>query len=290
MRALVPAVAIALTLPVPSSAQFEDWTEPFAPVEIAPGLVYVGSAGLGAFLFTSDEGHVLLDAPMAENVDLVLGNIRSAGYDPRDIRIHLASHAHYDHVGGFAGVQAATGGALWISERDEPFVSSGTDFGFDSDGYPPAAVARTFADGEEIRLGEMRLTAHVTPGHTPGCTTWAGVVEIDGTEHTFVVACSVSVLGMYTLLGPDATYPGHGADYCRSLRRLRSLDPTIFLAGHGSFFGLRSKAAAARAGDPLAFVERQRYALWLDQAEAGVEVALADEGHVGGCAALLGGG
>lgn len=286
MRALI--IVALLSVPGAAAAQFEDWTDPFAPVEIAPGLTYVGSAGLGAFLFTSDEGHVLIDAPMAENVDLLLTNIRAAGFDPTDIRIHLASHAHYDHVGGFAGLLVATGGDLWLAEADAPFVTSGVDFGFESEGYPAAVPAQTFTDGYEVVLGDIRLTAHVTAGHTPGCTTWSGTVRIEEEEHAFVIACSVSVLPTYRLVGPDPTYEGHGEDYCRSIERLRSLSPSIFLAGHGSFFDLGRKAAAARIGDPRAFVETDLYGRWLDRAEQALEEALSAQGHTGGCAALTG--
>lgn len=280
----------SLALPAPAHAQFEDWTEPFAPVLIAPGLHYVGSAGLGAFLFTSADGHVLVDAPMAANVDLVLDNIRTAGFDPTDIRLHLASHAHYDHVGGLAGLMAATGGELWLSERDASFVSRGEDFGFDSEGYPPVTPSRTFADGEIVDAGEIRLTAHVTAGHTPGCTSWSGSLEIEGEARTFVIACSLSVLSMYRIAGPDPTYPDHGADYCRSVRSLRALDPQIFLAGHGSFFDLERRAAEARSGNPLAFVDSTGFTEWLDAAEVAIEDALVEQGHAGGCAALLGPG
>lgn len=279
-----------LVVPMHASAQFEDWTDPFDPVRIAPGLHYVGSAGLGAFLFTSEDGHVLVDAPMAENVDLVLDNIRRAGFDPADIRVHVASHAHYDHVGGLAGILNVTGGELRLSEGDAPFVARGEDFGFDSEGYPAARSSRTLTDGDVVEVGGIRLTAHVTAGHTPGCTSWSGEVVIEGESVGFVIACSLSVLPTYRIVGAEATYPGHGADYCRSVRTLRSLKPGIFLAGHGSFFDLERKAADARAGNAFAFVDPTGYGRWLDRAESAIETALMEQGHTGGCEALIGQG
>jgi metallo-beta-lactamase class B len=113
-------------------------------------------------------------------------------------------------------------------------------------------------------------------------------VTIEGAASSWLVVCSLSVLPAYRLVGPDATYPGHGADYCRSLAHLETLDPDIFLAGHGDFFGLTEKRAAQRAGDARAFVDPTRYRDYLARSSSAVEQALGAQGHVGGCATLVG--
>jgi metallo-beta-lactamase class B len=278
----------ALAAPLPTTAQPAPWTEPQEPFQIADGLYYVGSAGLAALLFTSDEGHVLLDAPLEDNVTLVLANIRALGFDPADIRVHIASHAHFDHVGGLAALARATGGEVLISEPDAPSVRAGDDFGLDTDGYPPVVPTRLLRHLDTVRVGDVALTAHLTPGHTPGCTSWSGTVELGGEALDFVVACSLSVLPDYRIVGPDPTYPGQGADYCRALERLDALTPDIFLAAHAEFFEMQEKLQARRAGDPRAFVEDDLYRSWLAEAREGVERALAAQGHTGGCAALTG--
>jgi metallo-beta-lactamase class B len=287
-----PAVAalasVALAAPAPAAAQ-SDWTEPMEPFQIGEGLHYVGTAGLAAYLFTSDEGHILIDVPLDENVERVVANIRALGFDPADVRIQLASHAHFDHVGGIARMQEITGAELVLSEADARFVAEGRDFGLPGlDGYPPARAGRTLRHLETVTLGHWRLTAHVTPGHTAGCTSWSGDVVIAGRSYRFVSVCSLSVLGSYRIVGPDPTYEGQGRDYCRSLAHLRTLDPEVFIAPHGSFYGLEEKLAARRAGDALAFVERERYVAYLANAERAIERALAEQGHSGGCAALVG--
>jgi len=137
-----------------------------------------------------------------------------------------------------------------------------------------------------VTLGPWRLTAHVTPGHTAGCTSWSGDVVIEGRSYGFVSVCSLSVLGSYRLVGSEPTYPGQGRDYCRSVAHLRTLDPEVFLAPHGSFYGLDEKLAARRAGDALAFVEKERYARYLDNAQGSIERTLSEQGHTGGCAAF----
>jgi metallo-beta-lactamase class B len=282
------ALTAVLAVSAPADAQ-SDWTEPRQPFEIGEGLYYVGTAGLAAYLFTSEQGHILIDAPLDENVERVVANIRSLGFDPADVQIQLASHAHFDHVGGLARLGEVTGAELVLSEADARYVSEGRDFGLPGlDGYPPARVDRTIGHLGTVSLGPWLLTAHLTPGHTAGCTSWSGDVTIEARSYRFVSVCSLSVLGSYRLVGSDATYDGQGRDYCASLAHLRTLEPEVFLGPHGSFFGLDEKLAARGAGDTLAFVERARYAAYLDAAESSIERALADGGHRGGCASLLG--
>lgn len=291
-------VALALlvsVLPVGSAAfaaaqEFpESWTRPADAVRIADNLFYVGSQGLGAFLLTSSEGHILVDAPFEENVPGILDNIRSLGFDPGDVRILLHSHAHMDHVGGLAAMQEATGAELLINQADAVFVEAGQNFGLPDDvpGYRPARVARSVEHREVVRLGEISLTAHLTPGHTPGCTTWTGTASIEGDPFDFAILCSLTVLEDYRIVGPDATYPGQGEDFCRSLSHLRTLDTDLFLAPHAAWFGLWEKHAAREEGNALAFVDPERYRTYLDVAEVRLERALADQGHEGGCDALL---
>jgi metallo-beta-lactamase class B len=232
-------------------------------------------------------GHILIDVPLDENVERVAANIRSRVFDPAEIRIQLASHAHYDHVGGIARMQAITGAELVLSEADARSVGEGRDFGLPGlAGYPPARADRTIGHLETVSLGPWQLTAHLTPGHTPGCTSWGGDLVVEGRSYRLVSVCSLSVLGSYRIVGPDATYRGQSLDFCTIIAHLRTLDPEAFIAPHGSFFGLHEKLEARQAGDALAFVEGERYARYLDNAQRSIERALAEQGHTGGCAAL----
>ena len=265
------AVVLSCALAAPVAAQGPaSWREAIEPVRIADQLYYVGSAGLGAFLLTSDEGHVLIDGPLEENVALVLDNVRALGFDPYDVRVLLATHAHADHVGGLAGLEEATGGRLLASEGDAPFLESGRNFAFDGATYPPVEVSGTLTHLEPVRVGPLELVPHVTPGHTPGCTSWSGRVTIEGEPHTFLILCSLSALSDYRLGGEDPTYRGQAQDFCQSVAHLRTLDPDIFLANHQEFFGLADKAEARRAGDVRAgaavvFVEGEQGAAVFDR-------------------------
>jgi metallo-beta-lactamase class B len=266
------------------------WTDSIEPFQVAERLYYVGSADLAAYLVTSEAGHILIDAPLEENVELVLGNIEKLGFDPEDVEVQLASHGHFDHTGGIASMLEATGAELVLSAQDTALVGNGGkgDFFFaDRLGYRPAKAARTTSHLETVTVGANTLTAHLTPGHTRGCTSWSGTVTIGGDALTFVSICSLTVLDGYQLVGEATSYPGIARDFCASVEHLRSLSPDIFLASHGSFIGLAAKAERLRAGDRRAFVDPEGYRAYLDRAAQRIEAALEEQGHRGGCASIL---
>lgn len=296
----VAILSLLLCLATPAAAQEEsrpeefrppaEWTTPIEPFRIADGLHHVGSAELTAFLLTGEEGHVLIDAPMQENVELVLDNIRQLGFDPGDVQIQLASHGHFDHTGGIASLLAETGAELVLSGPAATLVGDGgrNDFFLgDAVPYAPARADRTLGHLDTVTLGSVELTAHLTPGHTRGCTSWSGEVTIAGEELSFVSICSLTVLPGYRLVGEGASYPGIAEDFCRSVEHLRSLEPDIFLASHASFMHLRDKREALAAGDARAFVDPEGYRRYLDRAAERIEGTLEEQGHVGGCETLL---
>jgi metallo-beta-lactamase class B len=294
---LAATIAIAARqTPVPTldlSARPANWTEAIEPFAIADGVYWVGSADLSSYLFTSSAGHILIDAPLEENVDLVLRNVERLGFEARDIEVLIASHGHYDHTGGMASMLERTGAQLLLSPEEAKLVGAGGKGDFflgDRAAYRPAKVARTLVDGETVRVGDRALTAHFTPGHTKGCTSWSGTVKIAGKDATFVSICSLTVLPGYVLAGDRPSYPGIARDYCASEAHLRSLSPEVFLASHGSFIGLADKVKKLQAGDARAFVDPAGYTAYLDRSKAQIEKTLADQGVAGGCAAVSSGG
>jgi metallo-beta-lactamase class B len=268
-----------------------EWTQAIEPFQIAGPLYYVGTADLASYLFATPAGHVLIDVPLDENAPLVLDNIRKLGFDPADVEIQLASHGHFDHVGGIATALRTTGARLLLSEHDAELVGNGGKGDFflgDTSPYPAAKAARILRHGERVRLGGVTLTAHLTPGHTRGCTTWSATLEEDGETLEMVSVCSLSVLPGYRLAGAEPSYPGIARDYCTSVETLRSLRPDVFLGAHGSFFGLLEKIERQRAGDRRAFVDPDRYRRWVERAAERIEETLREQGVAGGCAGVLG--
>jgi metallo-beta-lactamase class B len=267
-----------------------NWTQAIEPFAIADGLYWVGSADLSSYLITGDAGHILIDAPLEENVELVLANVRKLGFDPRDIHILLASHGHFDHTGGMATMIERTGAKLVLSAEEATLVGAGGKGDFflgDRAPYRPARAARTVAHLETVRLGSLELTAHLTPGHTKGCTSWSGKTRIGGEDLAFVSICSLSVLPGYRLAGDAPSYPGIARDYCSSVAHLRALTPDLFLGAHGSFFGLAAKLEARASGNARAFVDPAGYRRYLEQAQEKIEATLLEQGLTGGCAAVL---
>src|SRR5215208_5460132 len=176
------------------------------PFRIAGNFYYVGANDIASFLVTGPNGHVLIDGGYPGTPPLIMKSIAELGFNIRDVKVLLNSESHYDHAGGLAELQKASGAKLWASEPSAPIIEAGGD---DPSNilpirflvwtrlirYPPARVDHRFKDGDTIRLGAIALTAHITPGHTRGCTSWSFPVR-DGDRVLHVVsACSLIVMG-----------------------------------------------------------------------------------------------
>ncbi len=253
---------------------------PDEPFRIAGDLYYVGGAGVTSFLLTGPEGHVLIDGGYPETAPAIMASIASLGFDIHDVKVLLNSHAHSDHAGGLRTLQEASGAELWISEGDADVIAAGGArdrtlvpqryLGFLGLGrFPAPRIDHRFEDGATIRLGPIELTAHVTAGHTPGCTSWSFPVRDGDRELLAVDICSLTLLPFVSLVEPE-TYPGIRSDFERSFHTLRSLPADIFLASHSSWFGLeRKRLERADAEDPAEpFIDPGGYRSFIDRAEA----------------------
>ncbi len=158
---------------------FPSWYAAVEPYQIIgsgkKGLYFVGTEGLGMYFIPTDAGHIVIDGGMPGEGQYVADAIRELGFDPKDVKILLNSHAHLDHSGGLAELKALTGAKLVASEGDRSALEGGFYLGSEDDSAmnaPPVEVDRIIADGEQLKLGDVTLTAHITPGHSRGCTTW----------------------------------------------------------------------------------------------------------------------
>src|SRR3984885_5695532 len=154
-----------------------DWVNPFPPHRVMGNIYYVGSEGLASYLITTPEGNILINSSLEASVPLIQASVEKLGFKFSDTKILLISHAHYDHDAGSAAVKKLTGAQYMMMDADVPVVESGgtTDFQYGKtpgNQYPPAKVDRVLHDGDQVKLGNAVLTAHKTPGHTKGCTTW----------------------------------------------------------------------------------------------------------------------
>lgn len=234
-------------------------------------MYFVGSKGLGIYLVVTPAGNILINAGLEGSVPLIQRSVQTLGFKFSDIKILLISHAHFDHDAGAADVIRMTGAKYVVMDADVPVVESGgkADFFYgDRPGglYPVAKVDRVLHDGDRVELGGTVLTAHLTPGHTKGCTTWTMAAEEGGRKYNVVVVGSPNVNEGYKLVN-NARYPQIAEDYERMFLVLKSLPCDIFLGAHGNYYGLEAKYPKLRKGGPNPFIDPQGYKRYVDERE-----------------------
>lgn len=246
-----------------------DWTEPFPAFRIAGNLYYVGSKGLASYLITTPKGNILINSDLEANVPMIKASIEKLGFKFSDTKILLISHAHFDHDAGSALIKEATGATYMVMDRDVPVVESGgkDDFQYGATShYTPVKVDRVLHDGSKVELGGTVLTAHLTPGHTKGCTTWTMKVTDGGKTYNVVIIGSPNVNAGYKLVH-NAAYPQIATDYERTWRVLKALPCDIFLGAHGDYFGLLEKYPRFKEGNPNPFIDPEGYKKYVAQKE-----------------------
>jgi metallo-beta-lactamase class B len=240
------------------------WNQPMAPFHIIGNIFYVGTAGTSAFLISTPQGLILTDGGLPESAEQIEANIRALGFDIRNVKIMLNSHAHFDHAGALAKIKRDSGARMIASEADKPFLEKGLiSFGPSvADPFPPVTVDRTVKDGDTVVLGGVTLTAHLTPGHTPGCTSWTMPIAEGNENHNVIFFCSITGGGNPLL--DNKAYPAIARDYKATFAKLKTMDADIFLAPHGEQFGLAKKLAAMKAnvgaaGAPNPFIDSNEF-------------------------------
>lgn len=253
------------------------WNKPAAPFHIIGNVYYVGTAGISVYLIETRKGVIVIDGALPESVPQVENNIKALGFNLKDIKILLAGHAHFDHAGGLAALKRDSGARLFASLADKPVLETGTiDYGpckyvpFD-----PVKVDHVVKDGDKISFGGVTLTAHATPGHTRGCTSWTMPVSENGKKHTIMFACSLTT-GGNPLIGNTA-YPNIVSDFRHSLAWLKSYKADILLTQHPYNADELGKAARVKAGASNPFVNPGDLRRYVEAAERDFDAELAKE-------------
>lgn len=261
---------------------FDAWRAPVPPQHLLANIYYVGSIGVSSYLFTTPEGHILLDTGFDDTVPLIQKSVEQLGFKLSDIKIILSSHAHIDHVGGHALMKKLTGARVVASAADARTLESGGADDYiqwpkDSVAYAPVKVDRIVADGERVTLGGVTLTAHLTPGHTRGATTWTMDATDEGQVRHVVFFSSASINAGTRLVG-NPLFPEFVAEFEKTFATLKALPCDIFFAPHGGQFAMAEKFARLDRGEKTnPFVDPAGWKKLLAGAERAFRDQLAQE-------------
>jgi metallo-beta-lactamase class B len=229
-----------------------DWHREFPAFKIAGNLYYVGTGDLAVYLINTPQGNILINSDFVQDVPLIKKSIDQLGFHYTDTKIVLISHAHGDHDEATGLIKKETGAKLMVMDADVPEEES------TAPGRPGAHVDRVLHDRDTVELGGSKLVAHLTPGHTKGCTTWT-MQERDGARTLNVVIIgSPNVNPGYILVG-NKKYPQIAEDYVKTFSVLESLPCDVFLGAHGAYFGMKAKYEKMKAGATNPFIDPDGY-------------------------------
>jgi metallo-beta-lactamase class B len=258
MRILLSLLAGAVALFAQGNA---DWHAAFPAFKVAGNLYYVGTADLAVYLINTPQGNILINSDFEEDVPTIKKSIEQLGFKYGDTKIILISHAHGDHDAATGIIKKDTGAKLMIMDADVAEEQS------TAKGRPGAKVDRILHDGDTVELGGSKLVAHLTPGHTKGCTTWTMQVRDGARTLNAVIVGSPNVNPGYILVG-NKDYPGIADDYVKTFAVLKSLPCDLFLGAHGAYFGLKAKYEKMKAGDANAFIDPDGYKAYVAERDS----------------------
>jgi metallo-beta-lactamase class B len=233
-------------------------------------LHYVGTVTLNSFLVTTPQGHILINTNFEETVPLLRASVEKLGFKMTDIKIILGSHAHGDHMQGDAMVKELTGGATVMAmEQDVAALKA-----MKAPSGKPHPIDRVLKDGEQVSLGGATLTAHLTPGHTRGCTTWTMRIPDGGRTYDVLIACA-GLQGDARLVN-NKNYPEIADDFARSIKTYKTLPADVFLGAHSWFFDLGGKYKKVGSA-PNPYLDAAGYKAWVGNMEKNYNALIAEQ-------------
>jgi metallo-beta-lactamase class B len=248
----------------------DDMTTVFPPHKIIGNIYYVGTKSLGVFLITTPQGHILINSTYERNVPLIQKSVEQLGFKFSDIKILLGSHAHGDHQEGDAAVKQLTGAQVMALAEDVPALRAMTP------GGKPHPIDKVLQDGESVSLGGTTLVAHLTAGHSRGCTTWTLKAQEGGKDYDVVIIGSFGTNPGFKLVN-NAEVPGIADEFNRTFKVARTLHADVPLGSHPSMYNLEEKYKKLAAGGPNPFIDPAGYTREVDVAEAMFRAVLAEQ-------------
>jgi metallo-beta-lactamase class B len=262
-----------------------EWNGDREPFRVFGNTYSVGVSGLSSVLVTSKDGHILIDGALPQSAPLIDAHIRALGFRTEDVKLILNSHAHFDHAGGIRALQRASGATVAASARgaealerggpvpDDPQAGLGAVMAF-----PPVKSVSVVKDGETLRVGPLAVTAHLTPGHTPGSTTWTWR-SCDGDRCLDVVyADSITPVAApgFRYTG-DASHPSIVESFRHSIATIAGLPCDVLLSTHPGSVGFDEKRARQLKGEADAFVDAKACRAYAENGARALDARIAQE-------------
>ncbi|RZV02530.1 MULTISPECIES: SPR family subclass B3 metallo-beta-lactamase [Serratia] len=262
----------------PPYTLFEQWAQPVTPFQMFPHVYYVGTRNLSSVLLSTPEGLILIDAALDASAPTIKAHIEALGFDIKDLRYILNSHARLDQAGGIARLKTWSGAKVVASAANAEQLALGgkQDFALgDALSFPPVKADIIVGEGDSITLGGLTLTALMTPGHLPGATSWLTTLRQGEQNYRLVYADSLATPDYYLI--DNKNYPDLVQDIRGSFARLAEQQADIFIANKGTRFDLENKMVRLRAGDLDAFVDRQGLQHYVKESQKVFEAQLAKQ-------------
>jgi metallo-beta-lactamase class B len=240
-----------------------DQTTAFTPHRIIGNIYYVGTKTLSSFLVVTPEGNILIDTTYERNAPVIEKSVADLGFKFSDVKVVLGNHAHGDHQEGDALVKEKTGAQVMAMAEDVPALQAMKPGGKE---HP---IDRVLHDGDKVTLGGTTLVAHLTAGHTRGCTTWTTTAQENGKTYNVMFGCS--------LRSPAVISPEVAAEFDRTFKLVRALPCDVQLGDHGAQYGMQEKFAKLKEGAPNPFIDPATCTLEADVQEAMYNATLAEQ-------------
>ncbi|MBT8147644.1 MAG: subclass B3 metallo-beta-lactamase [Gammaproteobacteria bacterium] len=268
LAAITLALLLSLTA-FSAQAQREAWTTPLPGFQVIDNLYGVGTYDLSVFLITSDEGHILINTGLEDSTRLIRANIESLGYRLEDVKILLQMQAHWDHTAALAEIKEITGAQMWTTAKDARILEDGgfSDPHFGGrQSFIPVSVDKIIREGDMIELGDIRLQVYEHPGHTEGSSSYSMTVNENGRDYKVLIA-NMGTINPGKQLVVDPTYPGVSEDFASTYRNQKAMEVDVWVAAHGSQYGLHDKYQPGQAYDPDTFVDPDGFVMAVERLE-----------------------
>ncbi|WP_312267724.1 HARLDQ motif MBL-fold protein [Pseudescherichia sp.] len=256
----------------PPYSLFTSWGKPVKPFRITDNVWYVGMENLSSVLITTPQGHILIDGALDENALQIKRNIEALGFNMRDVRLILNSHARLDQAGGIAKLKSWSGAKLVASQPNADQMARGgkDDFALgDALTFPAVKTDKIVYNNTILKLGNVSIKTLLTPGHLPGSTSWLFSLP-NGKK--MIYADSLATPGYY--LVDNKNYPAIIDDMHQSFKTLALQHVDIFIANKGERFNLLDKKAELDAGDNNAFIDTAGLQKYVEKSKQSFEIQL----------------